>query len=172
MSNNEIKLTDQQIEYIARYISKEPSELSELQKLEVEKWRKEIPFFEKEFQNYSKLWEETHRLGKNLSKNYSPNTEKGWQKLSSQIKEYEANKSVEAEKTNWVKPATIPTTKSISIWKEFSKIAAVLIIGLGLGWWINSIQTTSDSVSSSNQIIVHQHSDTPFILPDGSKDLA
>lgn len=60
MSNNEIKLTDQQIEYIARYISKEPSELSELQKLEVEKWRKEIPFFEKEFQNYSKLWEETY----------------------------------------------------------------------------------------------------------------
>ena len=42
-SNNEIKLTDQQIEYIARYISKEPSELSELQKIQVEKWRKEIP---------------------------------------------------------------------------------------------------------------------------------
>ena len=171
-SNNEIKLTDQQIEYIARYISKEPSELSELQKIEVEKWRKEIPFFEKEFQNYSRLWEESNRFGKKISKEYSPNVEKGWQKLSQQIKEYEANKTVEPQ--NWVKPAPISqttsqnTTKSVSIWKEVSKIAAVLIVGLGLGWWINSIQTTSN-LADASQIIVHQHSNTPLVLPDGSK---
>lgn len=171
-SNNELKLTDQQIEYIARYISKEPSELSELQKIQVEKWRKEIPFFEKEFQNYSKLWEESNRFGKNLDKNYFPSVEKGWQKLSNQIKEYEANKTSSKE---WVKPAIVAQntekviSKSSSIWKEFAKIAAVLIIGLGLGWWINSIQNTSNSLSNSNQIIVHQHSDTPLVLPDGSK---
>jgi len=166
-SNNEIKLTDQQIEYIARYISKEPSELSEIQKIQVEKWRKEIPFFENEFQNYSKLWQESNRFGQKLGQNYSPNIEKGWQKLSQQIKEYEATKTVAKE---WVKPATIPQneTKSVSIWKEIGKIAAILIIGLGLGWWINSIQTTSNS-TDSNQIIVHQHSDTPLVLPDGSK---
>ncbi|WP_338813781.1 FecR family protein [Bernardetia sp. Wsw4-3y2] len=170
-SNHEIKLTDQQIEYIARYISKEPSELSEIQKIQVEKWRKEIPFFEKEFQNYSRLWEESNRFGQKISKDFSPNVEKGWQKLSNQIKEYEANKTIEAQKTKWVKPAPASqtTTKSISIWKEVSKIAAVLILGLGLGWWINSIQNNSNSLASSNQIIVHQHSDTPLVLPDGSK---
>ena len=175
-SNNEIKLTDQQIEYIARYISKEPSELSELQKIQVEKWRKEIPFFEKEFQNYSRLWEESNRFGKKISTEYSPNVEKGWQRLSNQIKEYEATKSSAKE---WVKPAPAAqntekvASKSISIskpiWREFSKIAAVLIIGLGLGWWINSLQTNSDSLANSSQIIVHQHSDTPLVLPDGSK---
>jgi len=170
-NNNEIKLTDQQIEYIARYISKEPSELSEIQKIQVEKWRKEIPFFENEFQNYSKLWEESNRFGQKLGKNYSPNVEKGWQKLSQQIKEYEANKTVNKE---WVKPAIVTqtTTKSVSIstsiFREIAKFAAILIIGLGLGWWINSIQTTSNS-TDSNQIIVHQHSDTPLVLPDGSK---
>lgn len=174
-SNNEIKLTDQQIEYIARYISKEPSELDEIQKIQVEKWRKEIPFFEKEFQNYSRLWEESNRFGQELGKDFSPNVEKGWQKLSNQIKEYEANKISEAEKTKWVKPAPAAqyTTKSISISKsiskEFLKIAAVLIVGLGLGWWINSTQTTYNSLANSNQIIVHQHSDTPLVLPDGSK---
>jgi ferric-dicitrate binding protein FerR (iron transport regulator) len=170
-SNNEIKLTDQQIEYIARYISKEPSELSELQKIQVEKWRKEIPFFENEFQNYTKLWQESNRFGQKLGQNYSPNVEKGWQKLSQQIKEYEANKMVEVEKTNWVKPSVITqkATKSVSLWKEISKVAAILIIGLGLGWWINSIQNNSNSLANSNQIIVHQHSDTPLILPDGSK---
>lgn len=170
-SNNEIKLTDQQIEYIARYISKEPSELSEIQKIQVEKWRKEIPFFENEFQNYSKLWQESNRFGQKLGQNYSPNVEKGWQKLSQQIKEYEANKTVAKE---WVKPAIIPqtTAKSISIsksiWKEIGKIAAILIIGLGLGWWINSTQNNSN-LSDSTQIIVHQHSNTPLVLPDGSK---
>ncbi len=170
-SNHEIKLTDQQIEYIARYISKEPSELSEIQKIQVEKWRKEIPFFEKEFQNYSRLWEESNRFGQKISKDFSPNVEKGWQKLSNQIKEYEANKTIEAQKTKWVKPAPASqtTTKSISIWKEVSKIAAILILGLGLGWWINSIQNNSNSLANSNQIIVHQHSDTPLVLPDGSK---
>lgn len=168
MSTNEIKLTDQQIEYIARYISKEPSELTELQKIQVEKWRKEIPFFEKEFQNYSSLWKESNRFGKNLSKEFSPNVEKGWQKLSQQIKEYEANKT-EINRKDWVKPEPVLTTKSVSIsksiFKEIGKIAAVLVVGLGLGWWINSIQTTSDS----NQIIVHQHNNTPLVLPDGSK---
>ncbi|AFM05917.1 Fe2+-dicitrate sensor, membrane component [Bernardetia litoralis DSM 6794] len=172
MNNNEIKLTNQQIEYIARYISKEPSELSEIQKIQVEKWRKEIPFFEKEFQNYSKIWKESNHFGQKLGKDYSPNVEKGWQKLSQQIKEYEATKTVEKE---WVKPAVIAqkTTKSISIsksiFKEIGKIAAILIVGLGLGWWINSTQNTSDSLANSKQIIVHQHSDTPLILPDGSK---
>ncbi|WP_375560939.1 FecR family protein [Bernardetia sp. OM2101] len=168
-SNNEIKLTDQQIEYIARYISKEPSELSELQKIQVEKWRKEIPFFEKEFQNYSRLWEESNRFGKKIDKDYSPNVEKGWQKLSMQIKEYEANK-VRNKNSDWVKPTiTQKSAKSVSIWKEVMKIAAVLVIGLGLGWWINSIQNNSNSLTNSNQIIVHQHSDTPLVLPDGSK---
>ncbi len=172
-SNNEIKLTDQQIEYIARYISKEPSELSEIQKIQVEKWRKEIPFFENEFQNYSKLWKESNRFGQKLGQDYSPNVEKGWQKLSQQIKEYEANKTVAKE---WVKPVITnqneAKTKSVSIsksiWQEIGKIAAILIIGLGLGWWINSTQNNSN-LSDSNQIIVHQHSDTPLVLPDGSK---
>ena len=182
MSNNEIKLTDQQIEYIARYISKEPSQLSEAQKIQVEKWRKEIPFFEKEFQNYSALWEETTRFGKHLGKDFSPNIEKGWQQLSNKIKEYEATKTVDSDrgKVKWVKPATQSAnqnaTKTVSlstIFKEIGKIAAILLFGLGLGWWINSIQTTSNfnssNSSNSNQIIVHQHSDTPLVLPDGSK---
>ena len=166
MSDDTIKLTDEQIEYIARYISKEPSELNEQQKIQVEKWRKEIPFFEKEFQNYARLWEESQNFGKKISQDYAPNVEKGWQVLSKKIKEYEAQKAVQNE---WVKPSPIKeSAKSVSIFREIMKIAAILIFGLGLGWWINATQNNSEHLSASN-IIVHQHSDTPLVLPDGSK---
>ncbi|WP_291727643.1 FecR family protein [Bernardetia sp.] len=171
MSKENIKLTDQQIEYIARYISKEPSELNEEQKIQVEKWRKEIPFFEKEFQNYARLWEESERFGNRMSEEYSPNIEKGWQVLSKKIQEYEAQKDVQqTTQKEWVKPSPAENkkAKSVSIFREIGKIAAALVIGLGLGWWINSSVSVSDN-SLDNQIIVHQHSDTPLVLPDGSK---
>jgi ferric-dicitrate binding protein FerR (iron transport regulator) len=136
-------------ETIAAYLA---GECTKTEKQEIERWRQENTENEQNFERWQVLWQAS---GKNRQ-NFKPDTAKAWQKInpanqpSAPFKEIHHNP--QPKLFDWVK-----------------KLAAILLLAIGLGWGLWELSRVMDTPAISWIEKTTAHTKNEVLLADGTK---
>lgn len=139
---------DYYISLIARSLSKETSEVEEVEEVELSSWVKLSPDNEKIYLDYKTIWQAADN-----DLDFEPNIEMAFENFE---------KEMDALQTPKVIP--LKTTGSKNNWKIISGIAASLILVIGITLFMR-LNTTEDF---ANVVVLSKEKTIEKSLPDGS----
>ena len=142
---------NQQYEWIASYLA---GELSPSQQLELEQWLQTDAQHQRLFDETKQLWEAAANYDHEV---YEGDDKTAWQQFESKM-DWQEKKSTPSVQTAKVIP--------ISPFKQWSRIAAILLFAFVAGWWL--YQSNGNSQHNWQLVSTMDGQKKTVTLPDGS----